>query len=89
MVAVPIDRRFLLRRRSLRLLVRIKTYDQSENSMDLWIPVIAACAVWLVFPRDPNQSGAWEGLPLGVGTTASVKDSDQPRTTADRTSVQR
>ncbi len=45
-------------------------YDRSEDLVGLWCSVVAACAVWLILPRDPHESGTWDGLPLGVGLLA-------------------
>lgn len=42
-------------------------YDRPEDLIGLWLAVIAACAVWLLFPRTLHESGSWDGTPLGVG----------------------
>lgn len=42
-------------------------YDRPEDLIGLWLAVIAACGVWLLFPRILHESGSWDGTPLGLG----------------------
>lgn len=42
-------------------------YDRPEDLIGLWLAVITACAVWLLFPRVVHESGSWDGTPLSVG----------------------
>jgi len=42
-------------------------YDRAEDMIGLWLSILAAVAVWLIFPRDPSESGNWDSMPLYVG----------------------
>ena len=42
-------------------------YDRPEDIVGLWAAVAAAVLVWLIFPRQANDSGSWDGLPVSVG----------------------
>lgn len=37
-------------------------YDRAEDIIGFWVAVIAAVAVWLLFPREAPDSGSWAGL---------------------------
>ncbi len=47
-------------------------YDRPEDMIGLWLAVIAAVAVWLLFPRSAHESGSWDGLPVYAGVLAMV-----------------
>ncbi len=47
-------------------------YDRPEDIVGVWMSVIAACAVWLMLPRDLHESGCWDGMPLWVGLFTMV-----------------
>jgi len=42
-------------------------YDRPEDMIGLWLAVLAAVTVWLLFPRQSSESGSWDGMPLYVG----------------------
>ena len=42
-------------------------YDRAEDMIGLWLAVFAAITVWLIFPRQSNESGSWSGMPSYVG----------------------
>jgi putative membrane protein len=41
-------------------------YDRPEDIIGLWLAVLAAIAVWLLFPRNSNEAGSWAGMPIYV-----------------------
>lgn len=47
-------------------------YDRSEDIIGLWMAILAAIIVWLIFPRQSNESGSWDGMPLIVGLLTMV-----------------
>ena len=47
-------------------------YDRAEDIIGLWLAVIAAAAVWLMFPRSLNETGSWSATPWYVGLTMMV-----------------
>ena len=47
-------------------------YDRPEDMIGLWLAVFAAITVWLIFPRQSNESGSWEGMPFYVGLLTMV-----------------
>lgn len=47
-------------------------YDRPEDIIGLWMAILAAITVWLVLPRNSNESGSWEGMPLYIGLVAMV-----------------
>ena len=47
-------------------------YDRAEDIIGLWMAVIAAAAVWLMFPRSLNETGSWSATPLYVGLIVMV-----------------
>lgn len=42
-------------------------YDRAEDIIGLWLAVMAAIAIWLLFPRPVNETGSWGGMPEIVG----------------------
>ncbi len=42
-------------------------YDRPEDMIGLWMAIFAAITVWLIFPRQSNESGSWDGMPFYVG----------------------
>jgi uncharacterized membrane protein len=44
----------------------------AEDMIGLWLAVFAAITVWLIFPRQWNDSGSWEGMPVYVGLLTMV-----------------
>ena len=47
-------------------------YDRAEDVIGLWMAILAAITVWLLFPRQSNESGSWEGMPIYVGLLTMV-----------------
>jgi putative membrane protein len=47
-------------------------YDRPEDMVGLLSAILAAIAVWLMFPRPSNESGSWDGTPLYVGLLAMI-----------------
>jgi len=47
-------------------------YDRAEDMIGLWLAVLAAITVWLIFPRQSSESGSWGGMPLYVGLLTMV-----------------
>ena len=47
-------------------------YDRAEDMVGLWLGVIAAIAVWLVFPRSADEHGDWSGLTFDLGLLLMV-----------------
>jgi putative membrane protein len=47
-------------------------YDRAEDMIGLWLAVFAAISVWLIFPRQSNESGSWDGMPSYVGLLTMV-----------------
>lgn len=47
-------------------------YDRPEDLIGLWLAVIAAVTVLLIFPRPAVESGSWDGLPVYAGVFAMV-----------------
>ena len=47
-------------------------YDRAEDIIGLWLAVIAAAAVWLMFPRSLNETGSWSATPWYVGLIVMV-----------------
>ena len=47
-------------------------YDRPEDMIGLWLAILAANTVWLIFPRQSHESGSWDGLPTYVGLFALV-----------------
>ncbi len=47
-------------------------YDRAEDMIGLWSAVLAAATVWLMFPRQSNESGSWGGMPFYVGLLTMV-----------------
>ncbi|PQO28706.1 hypothetical protein [Blastopirellula marina] len=47
-------------------------YDRAEDMVGLWLAVIAAITVWLVFPRTANEHGDWSGLSFDLGLVLLV-----------------
>lgn len=47
-------------------------YDRAEDMIGLWLGVFAAITVWLIFPRQSNESGSWDGVPFYVGLLTMV-----------------
>jgi putative membrane protein len=47
-------------------------YDRAEDMIGLWLAVFAAITVWLIFPRQSNESGSWDGMPFYVGLLTMV-----------------
>ena len=47
-------------------------YDRAEDIIGLWLAVFAAITVWLIFPRQSNESGSWDGMPFYVGLLTMV-----------------
>jgi putative membrane protein len=47
-------------------------YDRPEDMIGLWMAILAAITVWLLFPRQSNELGSWDGLPFYVGLLAMV-----------------
>ena len=47
-------------------------YDRAEDMVGLWLAVLAAITVWLIFPRQTNESGSWDGMSLYVGLLTMV-----------------
>ena len=47
-------------------------YDRAEDMIGLWFALCAAITVWLIFPRQVNESGSWDAMPLYVGLLTMV-----------------
>jgi len=47
-------------------------YDRPEDMIGLWLAVFAAVTVWLMFARQSNESGSWDGMPFYVGLLTMV-----------------
>lgn len=47
-------------------------YDRAEDMIGLWLAILAAVAVWLILPRQLNESGSWDSVPIYVGLLAMV-----------------
>ena len=47
-------------------------YDRPEDMIGLWLATFAATTVWLIFPRQSNESGSWDGMPFYVGLLTMV-----------------
>lgn len=47
-------------------------YDRPEDMAGLWLAIIAAVTVWLLFPRELNQPGDWAAAPLWTGLTSMI-----------------
>lgn len=47
-------------------------YDRPEDMFGLWMATLAAITVWLVFPRQSDTSGSWDGVPVYVGLLTMV-----------------
>jgi len=47
-------------------------YDRPEDMIGLWLAVLAAITVWLLFPRKSSELGSWDGAPLYVGLLTMV-----------------
>ncbi len=47
-------------------------YDRPEDMIGLWLAVLAAITVWLLFPRRSDELGSWDGAPLYVGLLTMV-----------------
>jgi putative membrane protein len=47
-------------------------YDRAEDVIGLWLAVIAAVAVWLLFPRIADDAGSWSGTSLLVGVLTMI-----------------
>ena len=47
-------------------------YDRPEDMIGLWMAIFAAITVWLIFPRQSNESGSWDGMPFYVGLLTMV-----------------
>lgn len=47
-------------------------YDRPEDIIGVWVAVLTASVVWLLFPRQSNELGNWDGLPLYAGLLAMV-----------------
>ena len=47
-------------------------YDRAEDMVGLWLAVLAAITVWLIFPRQTNESGSWDGMSFYVGLLTMV-----------------
>jgi putative membrane protein len=42
-------------------------YDRAEDVIGLWLSMLAAVVVWLIFPSDLGESGNWDSMPVYVG----------------------
>jgi len=47
-------------------------YDRPEDMIGLWLAVLAAITVWLMFPRQSDESGSWDSMPFYVGLLTMV-----------------
>lgn len=47
-------------------------YDRPEDIVGLWLATIAAVTVWLLFPRQLDDLGNWDGSSLLVGLLAMI-----------------
>ena len=47
-------------------------YDRAEDMIGLWLAILAAITVWLIFPRQTNESGSWDGMSFYVGLLTMV-----------------
>ena len=41
-------------------------YDRPEDIIGLWLAVLAAIAIWLLFPRHSPESGGWDAIPVAL-----------------------
>jgi putative membrane protein len=42
-------------------------YDRAEDMIGLWLSILAAVAVWLIFRSELSESGNWDSMPVYVG----------------------
>ncbi|MEZ6151248.1 MAG: hypothetical protein R3C09_14090 [Pirellulaceae bacterium] len=47
-------------------------YDRPEDMIGLWLAILAALTVWLVLPRQLDDTGSWDSLPIYVGSLTMV-----------------
>jgi putative membrane protein len=47
-------------------------YDRAEDVIGLWLAVIAAVVVWLLFPRIADDTGSWSGTSVLVGVLTMI-----------------
>ncbi|MBT4866671.1 MAG: hypothetical protein HON53_16330 [Planctomycetaceae bacterium] len=47
-------------------------YDRAEDVIGLWLAVIAAVTVWLLFPQQVGDAGSWGGTSLLVGVLTMI-----------------
>ncbi|QDV25237.1 TPM domain-containing protein [Aureliella helgolandensis] len=47
-------------------------YDRAEDMIGLWLAVFAAITVWVILPRQANESGNWDGAPFYIGLLAML-----------------
>ena len=47
-------------------------YDRPEDMIGLWLAILAAITVWLLLPRQSNESGSWDSVPIYVGLLTMV-----------------
>ena len=47
-------------------------YDRAEDIIGVWLAILAAITVWVMFPRAADETGNWGGTPLYVGLLVLV-----------------
>lgn len=47
-------------------------YDRAEDVIGLWLAILAAVTIWLILPRQLNESGNWDSLPIYVGLLTMI-----------------
>ncbi|WP_417737486.1 TPM domain-containing protein [Rosistilla oblonga] len=47
-------------------------YDRPEDMIGLWLAILAAITVWVMLPRQLDETGSWSGLPIYVGLLTMV-----------------
>lgn len=47
-------------------------YERPQDMVGLWLAGVAAVLVWLMFPRDDDTLGSWEGSAVYVGLAVMV-----------------
>ena len=47
-------------------------YDRAEDLIGLWLAVLVASGIWLIFPKQLSESGSWSGLSVYAGLLIMV-----------------
>jgi len=47
-------------------------YDRAEDIVGLWMATITAAVMWIIFPREPAESGSWSAGSVSLGVLTVI-----------------